>query len=363
VVERPVVHCFSGFLTQEIYVMQNLTRAHDELFARGEDERFPTLQALWDHCSKQRDESADRWHPPSEIAPVGDTGGVSLRLAGSDGLALNDWSFSQLCKLASVSKDTLNRVSAPTAAQVFRETLFRGTLDKPLQVYTQGTTVRSIHGASYTRLHNTDLLGLVREFATDFQPPHEASGGGSGLYCGEQDMFCFFIDPTGWTEIEGEAFAPGFFIWNSEVGRRSVGIETFWFQAVCQNHIVWDAVEVVTFSRKHTANVHESLREIRNILLRLVEKRDARRDGFVNVMKKAMTQSLGHDADEVLKVLTRQGITQALAKQALEVAKAQGRFTVFCLVDALTRIAGNYSHAGDRTEVDQKASSLLSLVG
>ena len=55
-------------------------------------------------------------------------------------------------------------------------------------------------------------------------------------------MFCFLIDPAGWTEIGGQAFAPGFFVWNSEVGSRSVGIETFWFQAVCQNHIVWDAV-------------------------------------------------------------------------------------------------------------------------
>jgi hypothetical protein len=102
---------------------------------------------------------------------------------------------------------------------------------------------------------------MVREFATDFQPPQKGGAvddGGTGLYCGEQDMFVFLIDPTGWAEIDGEAFAPGFFLWNSEVGRRSVGVQTFWFQAVCQNHIVWDAVEVVEFSRKHTANVHES---------------------------------------------------------------------------------------------------------
>ena len=105
---------------------------------------------------------------------------------------------------------------------------------------------------------------MVREFATDFIPPQKAgdsggeSEGGTGLYCGEQDMFCFLIDPTGWAEINGEAFAPGFFVWNSEVGKRSVGVQTFWFQAVCQNHIVWDAVEVVDFSRKHTANVYDA---------------------------------------------------------------------------------------------------------
>jgi len=58
------------------------------------------------------------------------------------------------------------------------------------------------------------------------------------LYCGEQDLFAFLIDPTGWVEMgDGEAFAPGFFLWNSEVGRRSVGVQTFWFQAVCANHV------------------------------------------------------------------------------------------------------------------------------
>jgi len=130
--------------------------------------------------------------------------------------------------------------------------------------------VRSIHGTSYTRLHDAELVHLLQEFAVDFQPPQTAMGGGTELYAGEQDMFAFLIDPAGWAEIEGEAFAPEFFLWNSEVGRRSVGIQTFWFQAVCQNHIVWDAVEVVDFSRKHAANVHESLVAVRQIIESLV---------------------------------------------------------------------------------------------
>jgi hypothetical protein len=86
-------------------------------------------------------------------------------------------------------------------------------------------------------------------------------------------MFCFLIDPTGWIDIEGESFAPGMFVWNSEVGRRSLGIQTFWFQRVCANHIVWDAVEVVDFTRKHTASISDSLREMRQIIENLVAKR------------------------------------------------------------------------------------------
>ena len=131
-------------------------------------------------------------------------------------------------------------------------------------------------------------------------------------------MFCFLIDPTGWAEIEGEAFAPGFFLWNSEVGKRSLGIKTFWFQAVCQNHIVWDATEVVDFSRKHT--------------------------------------------EEALDVLQKRGITRALAKEAVAIAETHGRFTIFALVDALTRLSARMNFAGDRAEADEKASALLRLV-
>ena len=203
--------------------------------------------------------------------------------------------------------------------------------------------MRSIHGHGYTRLHNADVVTMLREFAVDFRPPQEAQAGGTGLYCGEQDLFCFLIDPTGWAEIEGEAFAPGFYVWNSEVGRRSVGISTFWFQAVCQNHIIWDAIEVTEFARKHTGKVGEALGDIRRIVEALVEKRDARRDGFAAVIRKAMETKLGEDAEEAMKVLAKAGITRNLATRALDIAKTQGRFTIFSVVDALTKTRGGAS--------------------
>jgi hypothetical protein len=174
-------------------------------------------------------------------------------------------------------------------------------------------------------------------------------------------MFVFLIDPQGWTEIGGETFAPGFFLWNSEVGRRALGVETFWFQAVCQNHIVWDAVEVVEFSRKHTANVRDALLDIRRIIQTLAAKRDQRRDAFAKVIERAMQTKLGNDTDEVTAALAKAGIGRLLARQAIELAQEQGRFTVFSMVDALTRLARRHVNAGDRTELDQQAGRLLTL--
>ena len=337
---------------------QNLTRASGELFRRAPDERFPTLDALHAHCRREKDESADRWHPPSALAPEPRDGGLAVRAGADELYTLNDWSFGQLCGLAKVSKETVNRLAPATAAQALRETLPGGS--KPLQLLTRGDAVRSVHGTAYTRLHNADLVGVLKDYATDFQPPQAGFNGATGLYCGEQDLFAFLIDPAGWAEIDGEAFAPGFFVWNSEVGKRSVGIQTFWFQAVCANHIVWDAVEVIDFARKHTAKVGDALGDIRRHVEALVAKRDERRDGFAAVVKKAMRQTLGDDAEAVLKELAKHGLGKGLAKQAVEMV-AGGRFTIFALVDALTRLAGKAEYAGDRTALDIQAAALFAL--
>ncbi|HUY92239.1 MAG TPA: DUF932 domain-containing protein [Pirellulales bacterium] len=335
--------------------MATLTKASRELFRRSDDERFPSLSALSDFCNRLKTESIDRWHSPKSI-----TVDTAMRLcAGTDGaFALNDWSFSQLCKMAGVAKDTVNRLTPETASLVFGETLPR-TGSKPLQLLTNDDRMRSIHGTQYTRLWNADLVAVLQEFAVDFQPPQAGCNGATGLYAGEQDMFCFLIDPAGWCEIGEQAYAPGFFVWNSEVGRRSLGVQTFWFQSVCRNHIVWDAVEVVEWSRKHTAKVGEGLSDIRRIIEGLVRKRDQRKDAFVRVIRKAMAEKMGDDAGEVLKVLSRHGISRSLATRALDSARTQGVFSVWSVVDALTRMAGELTNAGERTEADEKAASFL----
>ena len=338
----------------------NLTRASHELFRRTPDECFPSLSVLSQHCRWQREQSLEIWQPPSGMGTKSVGLDCLMLSAGEDQeFRMNDWSFGQLCRLAGVSKETVNRLSSDTASRVLLETLPRG--NKPLQLYTVGDQLRSIHSASYTRLHNSDVLTVVQEFATDFQPPPKGFNGGTGLYGGEQDMFCFLIDPAGWTEIDGEAFCPGIYLWNSEVGSRSVGIEAFWFQSICQNHIVWNSKNVVEFTRKHTANVHEALSEIRRIIEALVLKRDARRDRFAKVIQQAMRTELGTDAEEVQKILGQNGIARTLGKEAVEIAQAQGRLTVFAMVDALTRIAGRMVNAGDRVALDQKAGRLLAL--
>ena len=343
--------------------MVNLTRASNELFSRPEDERFESLMLLHQHCQSLKSRCTRIKVAGSEFRPAVDLGDLALRINGHEPLRLNDWSFSQLCSIAGVAKETLNRLRPDTAASVLAETMAQRTDDESdLQALVlDNRLVRTVNGERYKRLWNADVLAMLLEYAVDFTPPQKGFNGATGLYAGEQDMFCFLIDPNGWAEIQGEAFAPGFFVWNSEVGKRTIGVSTFWFQAICQNHIVWDATEVVEFTRKHTGRVRESLTEIRGIIEALVAKRDQRMDGFARVIANAMTTTYGQDADEVQKLLAQAGFTRSLATRAAELAQQKGRFTIWSVVDALTQLTRELKFAGDRAGADEKASALLAL--
>jgi hypothetical protein len=343
--------------------MTNLTEASRQLFRRPPDERFETLADLHRYCAELRERSQRYKGPSSEFRPLFHEGHVALQVNGQQPYRMNDWSFTQLCGLAGVAKETVNRLRPQTAAQVFTETLAdRVDAETDLQALVlDNQTVRAVNGEKYRRLWNADLVAMLLEYATDFTPPQKGASGGTGLYAGEQDMFSFLIDSTAWTEINSEAFAPGFFVFNSEVGKRSVGISTFWFQSACSNHVLWDARDIVHFTRMHTGKVRESLAEIRAIIEALVQKRDERKDGFAKLIRKAMKTTYGHDAEEVQKLLAKAGFTRTLAKRAAELAYQKGRLSLWTVVDALTQLARDHHFAGSRTEADQKASALLAL--
>jgi hypothetical protein len=172
-------------------------------------------------------------------------------------------------------------------------------------------------------------------------------------------LFAFLVDNDGWVNVGEQKFAPGFFVWNSEVGKRSLGIQTFWYQHICGNHIVWDAIDVVDYSRKHTSSVRDGLNDIRELIEALIQRRDERKERFERGIELALSTKIGSDLDEVSKLIVAKGIPRNLVDNAAKVVA--GNLTLFAWVDALTRASGSIKFAGNRTALDQKIGSLMTL--
>ena len=338
--------------------MANLMKANRELYRRQPDECYESFADLREYCYLQREQSGEHWCKPQAVIPIAKENSVSIQLEIGEEFELNDHSFKQLSRLCGVSADTLNRLSPKTAATAIEETL--PSADRPIQFLSGHSSMRSIHGINYTRLWNSELLDVVAEFEAEFQPPKKAlNGHGTGLYAGEQDMFAFLIDDNAWVEIGSDKFAPEFFVWNSEVGSRSLGIQTFWYQHICGNHIVWDCTEVNEFTRKHTSSVRDGLDEIKRMIESLVDVKMQRQEKFEAKIKQAQRDKLGSDIGEVTKLLRKQGIPMSMIKNAAKVVCKN--HSAFAWVDALTRASGRIEFAGARSAMDQKIGSLLTL--
>ena len=78
-------------------------------------------------------------------------------------------------------------------------------------------------------------------------------------------------------------------------------------------------------------------------------------------MRNALRTRLVDNIDDVNKVLRNGKIPHSLAKDALEIAQQQGAFTIFAVVDALTRLSQQIRYAGDRTVLDSKIGALLAM--
>jgi hypothetical protein len=90
------------------------------------------------------------------------------------------------------------------------------------------------------------------------------------LYASDRDMFVFLADEENRIELPGRragrsgSFARGFFVWNNEVGKTSLGAGFFLFDYVCSNRIVWGAdqyteVRIATRRARPTGGLRRSL--------------------------------------------------------------------------------------------------------
>lgn len=353
-------------------------KAHNQWANRPQDQRFETLDALFDSVNKRRKMSRAADYPLRDISAVNSDGSLMLN-HGIRAVAPSHWSLGQLCQAVSapasyirtlptnLAIDNINHgIQTSDAGNLKFMTVMSDDDDAP-------NTLQAITSTTYGRIWDADVVDCAKQIQARtnnrfFNPKAYDIGTGkskpSGLYASDRDVFIFMIDGGSLLDVGPRAqLNRGFFMWNSEVGSKKFGLMTFLFNVVCGNHIVWGAQNVRELTIRHTAN--GPARFLADAMPTLRQYVDASATVEVARIKKAQEMVLPYKTEgELVDFLKGRKFTKAEAMGTLEFARKEegDTRTVWNLVQGGTAFARGFEWVDARVDMEKKASDLMELV-
>lgn len=359
------------------------SRASREWFARPDDQRFLSLEALRESVIARRDRAYTVATPTKglRIAVAGDDADDLRLLADDHGrdreMIPTYWAFGQLCTLAGGAPASwMRRLPAPLAAINLEYGLSTLSTSEASLVLGDGGEnagedghVRALTSQTYGRIWDSEVVDAVMRVNADGRWKVPAASyatkepkRASTLYASDRDVFVFLVDPDHAIDIPGESepLFRGFYTWNSEVGASTFGLSTFMYQRVCDNRTIWGVSDQKELTIRHTGGAPQRFGyEGRRMLQRYANEDSSR---IIEGVAAAKATTTGANKDEVVEWLAKKGFTVNLARKAVDSATAErgGAGTVWDVVNGLTAMARSIPHADTRVDLEQRAGRLLS---
>ena len=353
--------------------------AHREWALRPPDERYASVNALYQAARARRERTEERDIVTAEFRTEAVDDALVLHESSDRTAALTHWSFGQLAIIASAPPNYLRTLPAAIASSAINVGLQRQRREqhKLLVERTAPWTVLAVTSQRYARVHHDELASRVLDLMAAHPAWHLPLGykdgeyGAervpSGAYLGDRDMFLFLVDgnralddPTDCTDA---GLFRGFILRNSDVGAAALTLDLFLFRAVCANHVVWGFQHVAGFRRRHVgASIQEawtnSLDGVRAAL-------DADTDHDRALILRATTQELGATRDAVLEaVVQRLDLSQKQAAEAYTLAEAHepNPRSIWGYAQGLTRLSQRTPWQDGRFVLDRAASRLIATI-
>src|SRR5262245_60330583 len=353
--------------------MTTLMKANYEWARRPNDEKYSSLIDLHQSAVDSFESHKAIVAPFNSIRVEARDG--NMELVGRAGIpaTFTSWSFGQLCQRVNAPQAYLSELPATLAAQNINHGLAVKADSVPAQLYFHNGNSLRLHGLNserYSRIFDRDitsrLLQLV-ERNPSWQPAPAAFDGSRGLYRGVQDMFAFLVDNNRRifeTDRNG-GLSRGFFVWNSEVGAASFGVQTFLYEYVCGNHRVWGATNVQELRIRHVGDANDrAFGELTVELRKYAESSATDIEAKIISAKRAV---IATDKDKLLDAifgkripaLSRSMISKGFDK-AVEHSDWYGNpYSVWGLSGGLTELARDLPNADERIAVDRAAGKIL----
>lgn len=373
---------------------RNIGRVSSEWFKRPADERYLSLDALYERV-RARAETATTQIVESKAIRVEARSEAPDRLSlfvpgASAPVAPTNWSFGQLCSLVGAPASYLRDLPSPIAGINLQHGLIahRGEQVKMLQTHDGRTELRAVTGPDYGRIWDHELAEAIMRFAGNgtgdtrwkvpgtlnwgtmvYNPVVDIDQDTTTLYASDRDVFIFLVDDLNPIEAgklpngDPDLYFRGFYAWNSEVGSTTLGIATFYLRAVCMNRNLWGVENFQEIRIRHSK--FAANRFAQEAAPALTHFADSSPKTFVDGIQMARERIVARTDEDREGFLRQRGFTRPeSAKIIASVLAEEGHppESLYDFVQGITAVARGKTHQDSRLELEGKARKLMERV-
>jgi hypothetical protein len=186
------------------------------------------------------------------------------------------------------------------------------------------------------------------------------------LYASDHDMFAFVRNDTAIVREPGnpDGLQRGVIVQNSEVGASALKLVRFLYRAMCGNHIIWGASDVLEINVRHVGTArlrwHHYEAELQRYLNQGADQdelkiSEARRVFIGETKEQVLDRLFGMRAVNLPRKTLEAGYDATIPEQDGSPSSVWG------IVQGLTRHSQTVPFADTRTAIDQAAGRILSI--
>lgn len=361
-------------------------KVSSQWFNRPDDQRFLNLNDLAAHVKARADAAVQTIVDVDHIrvhASMNDPEKLSLEYHGME-VEPTHWAFGQLASLAGAPAGYLRKLPS-TVAGINLQYGLQNLRSENAKLYYNENQLLAATGTEYGRVHDYELVEAVQRIAGNgvgdtrwkvpgvidwntsmYNPFVDPSKDTTTLYASDRDVFMFLVDDTHPIEIgklkngEPDLMFRGFYVFNSEVGSKTLGISTFMLRGVCANRNIWGQQDKQSLSIRHSKNAPK--RFASEVGPALIEYSNQSTLGVISDINQAKSTIVATNDDERFQWLGKQGFNAKQAKKIIDTViqeEDDKPRSVWDFVQGVTAVARNIKHTDDRLDMEKIAGKLM----
>jgi len=368
---------------------QRIGTVSSQWFNRPDDQKFLSLAALEEAVTTRSINARQDIVDVSSIrmnANPESPDNLMVEFNGGQVANPTHWSFGQMSSLAGAPAGYLRKLPGVISAINLQFGLQNLRSENVKMFHNPDTNeLLAATGVEYGRVYDWELVKAVRKIAGDgtgdtrwkvpgaidwatyrYNPFVDISKQSTTLYASDRDVFMFLVDDTHPIEIgtlpdgNPDLVFRGFYVWNSEVGSKTLGISTFLFRAVCQNRNIWGAQDIATVTIRHSKNAPQRFAD--EVEPALIEYSNASDRGVVLGIQQAKQAIVAKSDEDRIEFLGKRGFSAKQAERIIDTVVREEGFkpaSVWDFVQGITAVARDIGHTDERITLERTAGNLL----